>query len=263
MHSFQQSMERSYHTINSMSQTVLLDLEQKTTDLRLAERARTWFPRAKAAEQLTKDMNNYIEGLISLQNSHSLGDQRTVLQNKLQVYADSILALDPGIYTVFRSAFADSVKADRFKPSLSEMLRSMYHATEPEKAPILVQLKLSVAERGYAIISYCNEMSLPGCVLRFDTYTALIGQNSQAILPGEELEIFAGMGAFSKQAGLKISVNGRRVTVNDEGMMRYSFKPAGKPGTYQLPVVLDFVDQDGKQRSIEKTVTYLLLEAKP
>jgi len=225
MQSFQQSMERSYRTINDISQTTIMNLEEKTTDLRSAERAKRWLPKAKVVEQLTKDMNNHIEGLINTQHSqtkHSWKEQHKVLQIKLQVYADSMLALDQIINAEFRSAFTDSINAGRFKPSLWETVQGLDEATESEQAPILTQLKLSVAERGYAIINFCNEISMPGCVLSFDTYSALIGQNSAAILPGEKLEIIAGMGAFSNRARLRVSVNGKPVPVNNNGIMLYN-----------------------------------------
>ncbi|MBO9660849.1 MAG: hypothetical protein J7527_18650 [Chitinophagaceae bacterium] len=255
-------MERSYRTINDVSQMTIISLEEKTSDLRSAERARTWLPRAKAVEQLTKNINSDIGRLINThsQTQNSWKDQCKLLQNKLRVYADSIVALDPRINAAFRDEFADSVKSGRFQPFLWETLRSLDQATEPERATILTQLKLSLAERSNAIISFCNEMCTAGCVLSFETYSAIVGQNSAAILPGEKLEITAGMGAFTNRAALKVSVNGKPVPVNNDGIMQYSFIPSGKPGTYQVPVVLNFVDQDGLQRSIEKILTYRVLE---
>ncbi|MEI9810185.1 MAG: hypothetical protein WDO16_21235 [Bacteroidota bacterium] len=94
----------------------------------------------------------------------------------------------------------------------------------------------------------------------YDVYSTIIGQSSNIVRSGEQIEITAGVGAFSRIASLKITIAGKEVTAGDEGIALYKFKSSSKPGTHFIPVKLSYTDQDGKEQTIEKNVEYTVAE---
>ena len=74
-------------------------------------------------------------------------------------------------------------------------------------------------------------------------------------MPGQELVITAGVGAFSKAAKPSITVDGSGVGLNTEGVAEYKTKVGG-PGTYTKTVNITYVKPDGTTASIPKKVEY-------
>ncbi|RYZ39035.1 MAG: hypothetical protein EOP49_30525, partial [Sphingobacteriales bacterium] len=91
--------------------------------------------------------------------------------------------------------------------------------------------------------------------VRFDTYAAIIGQNSNYLMPGQELEITAGVGAFSKAAAPVVTIGGQTYAIGAEGTATAKL-PGGGVGSRTVPVRITYTDQEGKQQVIEKNVEY-------
>lgn len=93
----------------------------------------------------------------------------------------------------------------------------------------------------------------------YSVYSAIVAQNSNAILPGEQLEIIAGVGSFSAAARPQALIDGKPCDLREDASFRYQITPKGKPGVYSIPVVMDFMNEDGKPVRISKNITYRLL----
>ena len=78
----------------------------------------------------------------------------------------------------------------------------------------------------------------------YDEFQAFAGTNSQYLMPGQELVITAGVGAFSKAAKPTVTVDGSGVGLNTEGVAEYK-TTVGGPGTYTKTVNITFVKPDG------------------
>lgn len=251
--SVQQSMERSILTVNNMSQISLNSLREKISDPRSSGKAREWLPKADLVELRSREITAYVEKLTGVQKNGK------ALHQKINEYANAILSIHPMINETFKREFTDSLIPRNYNPSLWKILALFDDADAQKQAMLLSQLRLAIAERNNDLIRFCNDQASLGCVLSFETFSAIIGQNSQALLPGEKLDITAGIGAFSTRAQPRVTVNGHQQPIASDGVTRYSFTPTGKPGEYQVPVVIDFVDQDGVERSILKNLSYRLL----
>ena len=62
------------------------------------------------------------------------------------------------------------------------------------------------------VVAFCHEQ-VGKVTVRFDTYAAIIGQSSNYLMPGQEMDITAGVGAFSKAAIPSITIDGQAATV--------------------------------------------------
>ena len=100
------------------------------------------------------------------------------------------------------------------------------------------------------VVTFCHEQ-VGKVELRFDSFEAIVGQNSKYFMPGQEIEITAGLGAFSKTKLPVVTVNGSGVTLNEKGQAIYK-AAAGGVGQHTIQVKVAFTDQDGNPQ--ERTI---------
>lgn len=59
----EKSLDTTNTTINQSTSTIMASLQEKMTQSESAEKARVWYPKAQRAQELTKQLNTYIDGL--------------------------------------------------------------------------------------------------------------------------------------------------------------------------------------------------------
>jgi gliding motility-associated protein GldM len=79
-------------------------------------------------------------------------------------------------------------------------------------------------------------------------------------MPGQEIEISAGVGAFSRAAQPQISINGQSAPIGSEGQAKLKVAGGGI-GKHSIPVVIRFMDQDGKMQEKRSMVEYTVGQA--
>jgi gliding motility-associated protein GldM len=79
-------------------------------------------------------------------------------------------------------------------------------------------------------------------------------------MPGQEVEITAGVGAFSKAALPQISINGTGVPMGEDGAAHLKI-PASGMGVRKIPVVIRYKDQEGKDQVVNKEVEFTIGQA--
>jgi gliding motility-associated protein GldM len=79
-------------------------------------------------------------------------------------------------------------------------------------------------------------------------------------MPGQQVEISAGVGAFSKAAKPTITIGGAPTDLGPEGQATRKID-GGALGKHTVPVVIKFMDQDGKEQTVNKTIEYTVGQA--
>jgi hypothetical protein len=74
-------------------------------------------------------------------------------------------------------------------------------------------------------------------------------------MPGQELVVTAGVGAFNSQSKPSISIGGANVPLNDKGVAEKKFNVSGT-GNQRVRVVINYTNQDGKVEKLEKDIEY-------
>jgi hypothetical protein len=74
-------------------------------------------------------------------------------------------------------------------------------------------------------------------------------------MPGDELDLTAGIGAFSKAAKPTISINGATQSLNVDGVADYKTKVEGA-GEHSVTVNIAYTKPDGSPASVSKIVKY-------
>jgi len=87
----------------------------------------------------------------------------------------------------------------------------------------------------------------------YDKFEPLVGTNATYLMPGDELEVTAGIGAFSAAAQPKVYINGAIQPLNAEGTADYKTKVSS---TGTVNVKIEYTKPDNSIGVIEKAVKY-------
>jgi gliding motility-associated protein GldM len=110
------------------------------------------------------------------------------------------------------------------------------------------------------VIAFCHQQ-VGQVVVRFDRFEPIIGQSSNYLMPGQQLEIKAGVGAFSNMAKPTISIGGVTQQIGDSGFVRYTTQAAQGLGQKSIPIHITYKDQDGNDKVIDRVVNYTVGQA--
>ena len=279
------SLEKTNNTVNNSTQTVMNSLTDKMADPTTRERAQLWHPKAKQVVDYSKAAYDYIQRLkdqILTEAGGKPGDptksfkednldiatrimvekgEGKKLYDLLAKYKNDVLAVDP----LIKQNFENSLQIDLTKPPTKNKGNNTWEAAYFRMVPtvaamtILSKFQNDVKTSENKVVSFCHEQ-VGKVTVRFDTYAAIIGQSSTYLMPGQELEITAGVGAFSKQALPTITIGGQTVPIGEDGAAHTKLA-GGAIGQRSIPVRIEYTDQEGKKQLIEKTVEYTVGQA--
>ena len=279
------SLTGTNKTINASTQTILASLDDKRKEPATAVKAEYWYPRAQSAQALSKDLNDYIQTLKNRimteagydpahgDTTYKLEDldiatrimisekEGPKLRQKLEEYKAKLLAIDPLIGQEFKNTLQVNTAMPAVQDKSNNTWELAYFHMVPTVASITILSKFQndVKTSENKVVAFCHEQ-VGKVQVRFDTYTAIVGQSSNYVMPGQEVEIMAGVGAFSKAAQPQITINGQGLGLGEDGQAKLKMQGGGL-GKHSVPIVIRFKDQDGKDQVINKTVEYTVGQA--
>jgi gliding motility-associated protein GldM len=276
------SLDKTNSTVNISTENIMESFRNKLADPTSKAKAEVWYPKAQTAQQLTTAMYNYIEGLRNdilkaadfdparKKDSTYKEDNQDIatrimvkegkgkeLQKKLTEYRAAMINL---VAPDRKAEFERSLQVD---PSMPKGLKGgnktwedAYFNMVPTVAALTILRKFEndVKTTENRVVTHLHEQVGKVEVI-FDAFEAIVGQNSKYLMPGQELEITAGLGAFSKSKLPDISIGGSKVSLNEKGMAVYK-TAAGTIGNHSIPVTVSFTDQDGKPQTRTFNVEY-------
>jgi gliding motility-associated protein GldM len=119
---------------------------------------------------------------------------------------------------------------------------------------ILSKFQNDVKNSEAAITDYCHQ-KIGQVKVVFDEFQALAQASSNYVMPGDDIEITAGVGAFSAAAKPKITIGGQLISVGNEGTAVWKGKAAGS-GMKSIPVRIEFTKPDGTNAIVNREVKY-------
>ena len=279
------SLEKTNTVVNNSTNTIITSFQEKMTDPTTAEKARLWYPKAEQVVTQSKTISDYIEGLKNqiLKNADfnpaegdssykmdnldvatrlmvDQGAGKTLLKN-LTEYKANILKIDPEINTEFANNLPINLNMPVTQNKGNNTWEAAYFRMVPTVAALTILSKFQndIRTTENRIVSFLHN-KVGQVAVRFDTYGAVIGQSSNYLMPGQELEITAGVGAFSKAAKPIITIGGANTVLDADGAARFK-TTVNNIGTSSIPVSITYTDQEGKQQTIKKTVEYTVGQA--
>jgi len=283
------SLITSNGNINSANQTLFTSLEGKLKDPTTAEKAKPWNDKALIAKKLSEDIDAYINQLkIELKaeagakmvekdgkqveeykkddleaatrlfgNEKGGKNKGPEFEAKLIAYRKAMLDIDPEIKKEFEKIFPvdASYKTIGVDGKEKDFTLAYFHMTPTVAAiTLLSKFQNNVKNAENQIVTYCHNQ-VGAVKVVYDQFAALVGQSSNYVMPGEEVEITAGVGAYSKAAQPKITINGSSMPLAADGRASSKFVASGS-GSRSVPVNVTYTKPDGTVETKSFDVKY-------
>ncbi|RFM26594.1 type IX secretion system motor protein PorM/GldM [Deminuibacter soli] len=274
------SLNNASATINDKNAAIFKSFEAKLKDPASRERAEKWLPKAQEAQKLSEDMFAYLEGLkVELKKQSGLevkngveeykednleatthlfveGKYGKELQQKLADYKNKMLAIDPDIKTEFAKTLPIDLSIPKTQEATNQKWEFAYFHMTPTVAGITIMSKFQNDVRNSeAMVIDAIHRKVGEVAVVYDQFQAIASQSSAYLMPGQELTITGGVGAFSKAAAPTVSIDGATVPLNADGVAEYK-TTVGGPGAYTKKVHISFKKPDGTMGSLDKDIVY-------
>src|SRR5688572_24386844 len=211
------SLEKTNEVVNASTDDIMISLQEKLGEQGTAEKAKIWYPKAQQVQQYTKGVYDYIaelktkimqgakydpasgkdKGVDNLDVSTRImvekGDGK-LLYKKLEDFKKQILAIDPAIASAFSTSLPINLEKPKTVNKGNKSWEAAYFRMVPTVAALTILSKFQndVKTSENKVITFCHEQ-VGKVAFRFNQYEAIVGQNSKVLLPGQELEITAGL----------------------------------------------------------------------
>jgi gliding motility-associated protein GldM len=272
------SLETTNATVNKSSETIMASLEQKMSEPATAEKARIWQPKAKQVQDAAKIAYTYIQGLKDDILKKAGGDPKNPekrykednldittrmmvdkgegkkLYTQLDQFKKTVMNIDPAIKAEFEASLPIDLSAPKTKGKSWEY--AYFHMVPTVAAlTILSKFQNDVKTSENKVVAFCHN-KVGEVIVRYDTYAAFAQTNSSYVMPGDEMEITAGVGAFSKAAQPVIMIAGQNVPLDVDGAAHRKMNAETSLGKHTVNVTVEFIDQEGKKQTITKPIEY-------
>jgi gliding motility-associated protein GldM len=229
------SLENTNATVNTSTATIMKSLADKRTEPATKERADYWYPKAEQVVKTSQSLYDYIETLKTKIFTLAGGSKTdpTVkwkednldivtklmvkdgegkkLFNALTKYKTDILGIDTAINTEFQN----SLKIDLSNPPGQDGKTKAWDVAYFNMVPtvagltILSKFQNDIKTAENKVVAFCHTKVGEVKVI-FDSYAAIVGQTTNYAMPGEEIKITAGIGAYSKASAPQITIYCKR-----------------------------------------------------
>jgi gliding motility-associated protein GldM len=281
------SLIATNRTITLSTDQVMTSLNDQRSQPETKPKADVWYPKAEEARRVSKDVYDYIQALRMKIlgeagfNPKANGDSSFKADNldiatrimveegegkkllaKLEDFKKKMWAIDPLIAAEFKNSLQINTTIPPTQDKATgKTWESAYFHMVPTVAAITILSKFQndIRTSENKVVTFCHEQ-VGKVVVRFDQFATILGQSSNYLMPGQEIEITAGVGAFSKAAAPSITINGQGATLAEDGAARMKFA-AGGIGNHSIPVHFVYTDQEGKKVTVDKTVQYTVGQA--
>ncbi|MGI8583741.1 MAG: gliding motility protein GldM, partial [Chitinophagaceae bacterium] len=279
------SLTNSNDVIGNANGTLYKSLEAKLTQPESAEKAKIWQPKAAEAQKLSADLNTYLENLKgelkkeadlkmdsiaskpvesyredNLDAVTRLSDTRGTgkkLEAKLKQYREAMLNIDPAIRKEFEKTLPIDVTLPKSQEGGKQKdFTQTYFQMTPTVAALTMLSKFqnNVKNAENQVVTYAHNQ-IGAVKVIYDQFAALVGQSSNYVMPGQEVQITAGVGAYSKAAQPQITIGGVGQSLDAEGRAIYKFQASGS-GNRTVPVNVTYTKPDGTKESKSFNVEY-------
>lgn len=286
------SLTDSNTNIEKSNGTLFTSLAEKLSNAETKEKAEIWVPKANQAKQLSDALYTYIEGLkMQVKKQSDLAVDKNgvpildkngqedfkmdyleastrifekngegkVLYQKLTDYRKLMLAIDSSIDPATFPVNLDvppshSGNAKTGNP-VTDWTASYFHMTPAIAAlTMLSKVQNNIKNAENQVVTYCHNQ-IGAVKLVFNKFQPIASGSSTYLMPGEEMVVTAGVGAFNDAARPVISIDGAATPLNENGVAERKFNVSGG-GPKKVHVVITYTKPDGTPDRLEKDIEY-------
>lgn len=149
-----------------------------------------------------------------------------------------------------------STSGNKYENDANGWAMSNFHMTPAIAAmTILNKLQNDVKNSEAQIIDFCHQQ-IGAVKLVYDQFEAIAQANRTYAMPGDPIEITAGIGAFSAAARPVITINGQNMQLQG-GKAIYKTTASGS-GTQRVNVKIEYTTPDGETKTKNEVVEYTI-----
>ena len=281
----QTSLDNSSSNIKASNEVLYKSLTDKLKEPESQKQAAVWQPLANDAKKYSSELNDYIEGLkkelkegsglrmvekdgkmvedykldgldasTRLFETQGKGD---VLKGKLDDYKKKMLGIHPEINQQFAATFpvnTDPIKSQ--EGGTKEFTAGYFHMTPTIAAlTMLSKFQNNIKNAENQVVTYCHN-KIGAVEVHMDQVGILVGQSSNYLMPGQELVVKAGVGAYSSASKGSLTINGSTSQLVN-GQTEYKTTVSGG-GPHTIQITGTFTGEDGKPVPINQKVEYVV-----
>jgi gliding motility-associated protein GldM len=281
------SLKQSNTVLTGSSQTIYENFNELLKDPKTAEKAAIWKPKADKARELAKQASDLIDQykmqlMKEAGYDPSSGDssfkednvdvatrvfdtqgEGAKLYSALDKFKKDILAIDPEIAKVMGNKIPLDLSVPKSttgkKPTgdaVKDWVTSNFYMTPTVAAlTMLSKFQNDVKNTENEVATFCANQ-VGSVKIIYDKFVPLVSTNSSYFMPGEEMEIQAGLGAFNASVKPQVFIDGKPLTVSEQGVAETKFNVGGT-GSRSMTVTVKYVDpSSGETKETTKKVDY-------
>jgi len=275
------SLEKTNEVVSSSTDEIMSSLKDKLGEAGAAEKAKIWYPKAQQVQNYSKDMYSFLDELkkkimtgakydptsdkdkgidnldVTTRIMVEKGDGK-LLRSKLDEYKKNMLAVDPEIAKYFATSLPINTEMPKTKNRSNKTWEAAYFHMVPTVAALTILSKFQndIKTSENKVVSFCHEQ-VGKVKVQQDAFAAIAIANTTNALPGQEIEITAGVGGFSTKISPVITIGGQKMQVGGDGAVHYKFK-ADRLGSNSIPVVIQYTDQNMQVQTKTIPVEYVV-----
>jgi gliding motility-associated protein GldM len=279
------SLTTSNKNLSTATGDLFNSLQEKMKDASSREKASYWFPKAQKAKALSDELTSYIENLkVELKKASGLrmkekdgkqvedfkldaldastrvfdvGGKGNELKSKLEKYKADILAIDPEVKKEFDKKLPlETAVPPSQEGTQKDFTQTYFHMTPTIAAlTILSKFENNVKNSENQVVTFCHNQ-VGAVKIVYNKFEPIAVANSTYLMPGQEITMTAGVGAFNDQARPVVSYDGAVVALNEKGVAEKKFNVSGS-GLHKTHVHITYNDPNtGKPASLDKDIEY-------
>ena len=246
-----------YNTIDGMKHLLKIESQfeidkegkEKFNDANLDAATRV-FDKDGKGKVLYDSLSDYKKQMLAVLNPEEFKDNKVLYAEVAKAKADFEKQLPLDL-----SVPLSQTGAAKSGDDVKDWVTNYFHMTPTIAAiTILSKFQNDVKNSESQMVDYCYKQ-IGSVKVVYNQFEAFAGTNATYLMPGDELEIQAGIGAFSAAAKPDITINGVRQTLNADGVADYKTKVEGA-GEHTVTVNIAYTKPDGTVATIPKTIKY-------
>jgi hypothetical protein len=281
------SLSGSNNVLNEFNKSIYDNFDQMLKDPKTSEKAAIWKPKADQVRGLAQDIYTKIETYKQGLKEESDLDKSTgefkeddieaptryftenghgpELYQALGEFKVKLLAIDKDLAAQIGAKLPLNLEVPQSNAGntltgnkVTDWVNSYFHMTPTVAAlTILSKFQNDVKNSENIAAAFCaNQVGSVKLVL--DKFEPLVGTSSNYLMPGEEMIVTAGLGAFNSNVKPVVTIDGRTISVNASGVAESKFS-VGAAGTKTMNVTVSFIDPNtGEKRTVSKKVNYTI-----
>ncbi|MGN6493252.1 MAG: gliding motility protein GldM [Agriterribacter sp.] len=273
------SLAKSNATLSASTADIYKNFTASLDDPKTREKAAIWKPKADQVKDLSAKIASYIDGLKTKLKEEAKYNEETgagidnldaatrlmdtqgegeKLRAALEQYKKDVLSIDPDITKEFQNNLPINVEQPQSATGKQDQswTQAYFHMTPTIAAlTILSKFQNDVKNTENKIATFCFK-KIGDVKIIYDKFEPMISANSTYLMPGEQLELKAGLGAFNASVKPQVFVNGAPATVGENGVADIKM-PAGGSGGHSVKVDVKYPDPStGEEKVISKVFEY-------